>query len=247
VREYCSAGVLLGLTDNNPAVIAVIGCGGKTTFIENLANEYRHRKVLITPTTKIWHMPDENIVVRTTSQESITHKPIKGIQYLGILNKLSNKLEALEPELPEEVRLQYDLVLLEADGSQGLPCKGWLPGEPVIPDYCTHTVGITTISALGKRADSDTVLRLPEFQKLTGLQKGDPITRQALKQMVCAGNGMFRNAVGSQSIFVNHAEDNAGISDAMELLSEIRQEYPERFALLAYGSAQENSWKEVWP
>ena len=122
MNGFYSAGTLLGLEDK--AIIAVIGCGGKTSLIASLANEYRHKKVLVTPTTKMF--------------------PIEGIQCLGILNEASGKLEALKQEQLEAIIPQYDLVLLEADGSAGLPCKGWLADEPVVPAFCTHTIGVVT-------------------------------------------------------------------------------------------------------
>jgi probable selenium-dependent hydroxylase accessory protein YqeC len=139
----------------------------------------------------------------------------------------------------------YDLVLLEADGSSGLPCKGWLPDEPVVPSFCTHTIGVVTLSALGKPADSDTVQRLPEFLKLTGLRQGEPISRQALTAMVCAENGMFRRGHGRLGIFLNQAEDPAAAIAAEQWLGAIQRENPGRFAFLAYGSARANRWNRI--
>ena len=239
---YQTAGTLLGITPRQLSVIAVIGCDGKSTFIETLALEYSQKKVLITTTTKMRPIHREGITLRLTQQECVSYKAQKGIQCLGVLNEANGKLEALPSELLENIFPQYDIVLLEADGSRGLPCKGWLPDEPVIPHYCTHTVGIATIDALGKPADSDTVLRLPEFSALTGLQRGDPITFDALASMVCAQNGMFRNGRGRQSIFVNKAESDSTL--AKEWLHNIKQTYPARFACLAYGSALTNKWRE---
>ena len=239
---YQSAGALLGI-NRQLVVAAVIGCDGKTTFIETLAHEHRDMKVLITPTTKMRPIRRENAALCLTPQDCASHKAQKGIQCLGAFNETSGKLEALPPDLLESIIPQYDIVLLEADGSQGLPCKGWLPDEPVIPQYCTHTLGIVTMDALGKPADSNTVLRIPEFTALTGLQEGDTISAAALTSMVCATNGMFRNAHGKQSLFVNKAENNAAA--AQEWLLNIKQAYPGRFACLAYGSALANKWREL--
>ena len=240
---YKTAGALLDIAPRKLSVIAVIGCGGKSTFIETLAHECSGKKVLITPTTKMWPIRREGVLLRSTPQECFSHKALKGIQCLGMLNETSGKLEALPSEQLENMVSQYDIVLLEADGSRGLPCKSWLPGEPVIPHYSTHTVGIVTMDALGKPSGSDTVLRLPEFPALTGLQEGDTITAAALTSMVCAQNGMFRNGRGRQSIFVNKVESDTAI--AKEYLLNIRQTFPGRFACLAYGSALTNKWQEL--
>ena len=242
MSEFLSAGALLGLTEMLPAIIAVIGCGGKTTFIERLAHEWRHKKVLVTPTTKMFPMKGEDIVLRTRAEECLSHSAAKGIQCFGVLNETTGKLEALGQDLLETIVPHYDLVLLEADGSNGLPCKGWRSDEPVVPPFCTHTVGIVTTNALGRPADSDTVLRLPEFFKLTGLSQGETINEQALTDMVCAENGMFRTGTGRQILFVNQAESQAAAGTAQRWLDGIQKAYPGRFDCLAYGSARENRW-----
>jgi probable selenium-dependent hydroxylase accessory protein YqeC len=245
MNDIYSAGTLLGLTEKVPAVIAVAGCGGKTTFIESLAQEYRRRKVLITPTTKIFPMHGSSAVLVVTREDCLSHTPVNGIQCLGVLHEKTGKLEALALKELEEIVPRYDIVLLEADGSCGLPCKGWLPGEPVIPPYSTHTVGIVTLNALGKPADSDSVLRLPEFLQLTGLRRGETITMQAMTTMVCGSSGMFRSGIGSQFIFVNQVEETATTALAGEWLRDIQRAYPGRFAGLAWGSARDNQWETV--
>ena len=242
MNEFFNAGTLLDLEDEKPAVIAIIGCGGKTTFIESLAYECRHKKVLVTPTTKILPMYRDDIVLCTSFEECLSHKAVNGIQCLGVMNETTGKLEALREEMLEKIIPQYDLVLLEADGSCGLSCKGWLPNEPVIPWFSTHTIGIVTFYALGKPADSDIVLRLKEFLKLTGLEQGEPITQKALADMVCGTNGMFHNGAGRQSIFVNQVEDDAIAALAEKWLKGIEESFPGRFACLAYGSARKNKW-----
>jgi probable selenium-dependent hydroxylase accessory protein YqeC len=189
-------------------------------------------------------MRSNDVALVATQQECLLHKPVSGIQCLGTLNEKTGKLEALSPKALENIIPHYDIVLLEADGSNGLPCKGWLPNEPVIPPYCTHTVGIVTLNALGKPADGDSALRLPEFLQLTGLRPGETITLQALTDMVCGDNGMFRNSAGSQFIFVNQVSNTAAAVTG-EWLRNMQGMYPDRFACLAYGSARDNRWEKV--
>lgn len=243
-KEYCSAGALLGI-GNTPAIVAVVGCGGKTSFIESLAREFRHKKVLITPTTKIFPMTDQNIIMKKNLSECGSHQSVNGIQCLGIYNEANGKLEAIPPRLLTEIVPQYDLVLLEADGSRSLPCKGWRENEPVVPPFSTHTVGIVTLNALMKTADKENVLNLNEFLRLTGLSNGSLIHSKALLDMVCAKDGMFRFAAGIQSVFVNQAEDEKNAGEAVSWLMEWPEEIQNRFFVLAYGSAKANLWKEV--
>ena len=209
------------------SVVAVIGCGGKTSLIKYLADSCRNRKVLISPSAKMFPID------------------IDGISCVGRLNETTGKLEALPTNELAALIPHYDLVLLEADGSRGLPCKGWREDEPIIPPYCTHTIGIVTMNALGCPISSSLVHRLPEFSALTGLYEGDIITLETLITMVCAPQGMFKNSSGHSYLLVNQAENEQTASIAREFLQTIKTKYPSRFSKLLYGSIQQDIWQEV--
>ena len=227
------------------SVIAVVGCGGKTALVELLADKLRDKKVLVSTTTKIFPLKTEGIMLCETMRQCEDHQPQAGIQCLGILNAASGKLEPLPDHVLAEMIPRYDVTFLEADGSRRLPCKGWLSNEPVIPACCTHTVGILTMSALGKAAVETIAHRLPEFLALTGLEKGDPITTQALEAMVCAPVGMFKNSAGKQYLLVNQVEDDTAASAARSFLQTIKAKYPNRFERALFGSIHLDAWEEV--
>jgi probable selenium-dependent hydroxylase accessory protein YqeC len=233
------------LNISNGSVVAVVGCGGKTSLIELMADKLRDRKTLISTTTKIYPPKIKELVLCKTLKQCGEHEPRPGIQCLGSLNSTSGKLEALPEALLAELIRGYDVALLEADGSRGLPCKGWLTNEPVVPDYCTHTVGIITMAALGKAATENTVHRLPEFTALTGVGEGRTITPRALEAMVCAPGGMFKNSAGKQYILVNQVEDDAAARAAKFFLQTIKEKYPARFEKLLFGSVHNDAWQEV--
>jgi probable selenium-dependent hydroxylase accessory protein YqeC len=251
------------------SVIAFVGCGGKTSLIELIADQLREKMVLVTTTTKMFPMGMNDVVLCETLEQCLGHEPKAGIQCMGLLNKASGKLEALPIKLLAETVLQYDLALIEADGSKGLPCKGWLASEPVVPPFCTHTVGIITMNPLHKVATDTTVHRLPEFLALTGLKEGEAITMQALEAMVCGSGGMFKS-VGSgewgigngewgamsneqgaisnergRYLIVNQVEDDETARVAQAFLEGIKEKYPGRFKRLLYGSVLLDNWEEV--
>ena len=209
------------------SIIAVIGCGGKTTLIEQLAIHCRNRRVLVSPTTKMFPLN------------------VDGVSLSGRLNAETGKLEALPEDELAALTPQYDMVLLEADGSCGLPCKGWREDEPVVPGWCTHTAGIVTMSALGRSATLSVVHRLPEFLTLTGLREGASITLEALEAMICAPHGMFKNSAGRKYLFVNQVEDEQTACIARKFLQDLRKKYPSFFTRLLYGSARQDAWSEV--
>lgn len=227
------------------SIISVVGCGGKTSLIELLASQNSEKKVLISPTTKILQMNTANVTLCDTLEISIQHVPQKGIQCLGQFNEQNGKLEALPEHVLTDMIPLYDIVLMEADGSRGLPCKGWRENEPVVPPYSTHTVGVVTMDALGKEATSEIVHSLPEFLSLTGLRESEPINEQTLEDMVCLPNGMFKGSAGQQYLLVNRVENKTTIQIAEFFLNIIKVKYPGRFKRLIFGSVHRNMWYEA--
>ena len=210
-----------------PCIVAVIGCGGKTSLINQIAEGFLGKKVLISPTTKAFPAKVENADCH------------------GVFNPATGKLEALPEHELKDLVSNYDVVLLEADGSRSLPCKGWRADEPVIPKFCTHTIGIMTLNALDSLADSVCVHNLPQFLALTGLHQGEAITLEALQAMVCAPSGMFKNSVGSRILLINQVESQSNAIIAYEFLKTIKERYPNMFAKLMHGSIRRDTWREV--
>ena len=210
-----------------PAIVAVVGCGGKTSLIKRLAADLQSEKVLISPTTKMFPPGVQNADCR------------------GIYNHRTGKLEALPPDELAGLVPNYGVVPLEADGSRSLPCKGWLENEPAVPGYCTHTIGVVTMNALGKQASGAAVHNLPQFLALTGLCEGEPITMNALKDMVCAPQGMFKNSVGQRFLIVNQVEVSETERAARDFLSAIKAGHPGFFAGMLLGSIYQDTWQEV--
>lgn len=224
------------------SVIAVVGCGGKTSLIELLARQNADKRVLITPTTKMFPISAPDVMMRNTVYSSLRHMPKSGISLLGQINKQSGKLEALPESALYSLIPKYDIVFIEADGSRGLPCKGWVGDEPIIPICATHTVGVVTMDALGRAAANDIVHNLSAFLELTGLNEGDVITGQALENMVCLQEGMYRNSFGKRYLVVNKVQDEASVFCAVSILRALKKRYPERFRRLVYGSVHDNIW-----
>ncbi|MDR2568811.1 MAG: putative selenium-dependent hydroxylase accessory protein YqeC [Oscillospiraceae bacterium] len=229
----------------NGSVVSFVGCGGKTSLIELIALQNRDLKVLVSPTAKMFPIFTDGVIVCDTIKSSALHVPQIGIQVLGQLNIESGKLEALPVQVLSDMVPFYDIMLLEADGSRCLPCKGWRDNEPVVHSFCTHTVGVVTMSALGKAARGDIAHNLSEFLSLTGLCEGDKITEQALVDMVCLENGMFKNSVGQRFLLVNKVEDEETELAAASFLKAVKMKYPSRFKRIIYGSVLQNDFHEM--
>ncbi|MDR0764565.1 MAG: putative selenium-dependent hydroxylase accessory protein YqeC [Synergistaceae bacterium] len=231
---------LLGL--GRGSRVAVSGCGGKTSVINILAGEAgADMSVLVTPTAKIFPVTDAGADFAATREECLAHVPRPGIHCLGLLNGKTGKLEALAPEDLAAIAPRYDIVLMEADGSGGLPCKGWTENEPVIPDFATHTLGVVSVNAVGLAASAENVFRPDEFLKLTGLNRGDAVTAEALAAMVASPGGMLRRRAGHVAIVINQAEDERGRKIALKTAALIREARDMPLVIVS-GNARMNRW-----
>lgn len=120
----------------NPTIhrlIAVVGAGGKTTLIYHLARELQEQglRVAVTTTT---HMAREGMYGFT---------PL-GNGYEG------EKITGFSPEVPQKFLQEYDVVLVEADGSKRLPFKVPAEHEPVLPVGVNLVIGVAGASAIGQ-------------------------------------------------------------------------------------------------
>ena len=226
--------------------VAVSGCGGKTSLINSFARESAgNMSVLITPTTKIRPERDDGVFLVKTREECLAHIPRRGIQCMGVLNAATGKLEALSPDDLSAIVPRYDLALMEADGSRGLPCKGWTERDPVIPGFATHTIGVVSIKAVGLCASEENIFRLGEFLRLTGMTKGESVTIRALALMIASPEGMFRRKSGTVSVMINQAESPGLMKLARELAEEIRGISASAHLKIFAGSAIAGEWTEL--
>lgn len=158
-------------------VIAVVGAGGKSTYISERAKAYTEegKKVAVTTTTHIYDprvcrgilSPGQKFL---RQQESKQQEETQGKQqgkeqqeetqpvmslyegdYFGVPTE-GCKLGPLSSASYHKICAKYDVVLVEADGSHGMPAKIPHAGEPVIPDNVDEIVVVMGKQAIGRPA-----------------------------------------------------------------------------------------------
>ncbi len=102
------------------------------------------------------------------------------------------KLKGFGSEEIEALRRSEGVLLVEADGSRGLPIKAPGPEEPVIPSGTDIVLGVVGLDALGSPVDEDHVFRPGRFAELTGLATGAPIDAAAVARLAAHPEGLFR-------------------------------------------------------
>lgn len=201
--------------------VCIIGCGGKTSLMLHLADVFRPKRVLLTTTTHI-RRPDDAYCDRFFDADIHEVTPLSpGISVLGRVEHHTGKLSAVPPDKLKTWAAQADLVLIEGDGSRGLPLKGWNSDDPVVPEWTTVTVGVVTVWSVGMPATEDIVFRLPVFCRLTGAEAEKPVTVDHIAAMVASKDGLFKNAVGRRILFINQIESPASHQQATQLAAKL--------------------------
>ena len=187
--------LLSRLLSVRPGVTALTGGGGKTAAMYRLARELRREgTVICTTTTRI--LPPDHLPVADGGAELAAALARLGCVCAGAPAE-EGKLGA--PGLPvAALAALADYVLVEADGSRGLPVKAHLAHEPAVPPETGLTVVLAGASGFG-RPVREAVHRWERFCQLTGASPEDAVTAENLSASLTAeGFGDL--------IFINQAE-----------------------------------------
>ncbi|MDO4438280.1 MAG: selenium cofactor biosynthesis protein YqeC [Eubacteriales bacterium] len=135
-------------------VIAVVGAGGKSTYIRDLAKKLKDegKKVCITTTTHILKPDISDMNIFSHGSENIFYGSLEDTLYVGKLSDEEEKLSYPGDSIFSCLIKIFDYLLVEADGSKHLPAKIPIEGkEPVIPIKTDEIVVIMGKHAIGKK------------------------------------------------------------------------------------------------
>lgn len=225
------------ILDQGPAIISLVGAGGKTTLLHYLANSLvcKRKRVMLTTTTRIF-IPDTNQL--PGFQLLIEEDPVSIIRQKGPesglvvaaqgIEKETNKLLGYSTDGIDQL-FQYsafDFILVEADGAKQKPIKAPSKSEPVIPRRTSFVFGLIGMDCLGKSLEESICHRSNLFSALANRSIGNPIDFETIKSLVMSPQGLFQYAPESAKclLVLNKADDietiEAGKSFAQDLLKE---------------------------
>lgn len=197
-------------------VVTIVGSGGKTTLLWQLATSFPGERTLVTTTTKLFREDDRPFSRQLTSSDDFDPSAPPGVT-LFARPWGEVKLTGPEPNELTAVLPHFDHSFIEGDGSKERPLKGWGEGEPVIPAETTVTIGVLPITALGLTFNDDNVFRPAAFETLTGLTPGAEVNEETLVKIITSPEGLFKHARGRRILFLNHCEDEKKLCQAGEL------------------------------
>ena len=127
---------------------AFVGAGGKTTLMHDQAAKYRAEGNRVFVTTSTHMYIEQDTVLSDDPEVILTELYRTGYVMAGIPE--GRKIRSLSPENYAKVCAHADVVLVEADGSNGKPIKFPNSTEPVLPDNVEEIVVVCGLQALGK-------------------------------------------------------------------------------------------------
>ena len=205
-------------------VISLVGGGGKTTLMYNMAAHGARKgwRVLTATTTHIQQPPGE---VFAQTDADLFRLWERGSYAVAGTPAPGGKLTAPPQEQLERWMAIADLVLIEADGAKRMPCKAPAAHEPVLLPQSDIVLAVAGLSALGKPLREgcfryDTIR--PQF---LAAAPDAPLTPPMLAQLLASTQG-GRKAVGDRQFYavLNQADTPELRQQGIQIQQLLRQQ-----------------------
>ena len=205
-------------------VVSLVGGGGKTTLLYNMAKHCACKgwRVLVTTTTHVMQPPG-SVWVQTDagllrlweySSYAVAGTPAPG-----------GKLTVPPQEQLERWMALADIVLIEADGARRMPCKAPAAHEPVILPQCDIVLAVAGASALGKPL-KEVCFRSELAERLLHVPGNTTLTPILLAKLLASEAG-GKKAVGSCRFYavVNQVDTEEWTALARRIADILKREY----------------------
>lgn len=136
-------------TDGKKHTICLVGGGGKTTVMYELAAAWAACgcKVLVLTSTHILQPADGSFAADAAAVHNLWQQ--RRYAVIGTPELDTGKLTAPMQSVYEALQLQADVILCEADGSKHHPCKAPAAHEPVLLPDSDIVLAVAGMDALG--------------------------------------------------------------------------------------------------
>ncbi|NLA74104.1 MAG: putative selenium-dependent hydroxylase accessory protein YqeC [Deltaproteobacteria bacterium] len=203
-------------------IISLIGGGGKTTTMYNLANELAISglKVIVTTTTHIAPPEDPSYSLIFTKEINEVASALEMSSLVIVADRFENeKLCGIDPVWVNDLSRLADVIIVEADGAKNRPFKAPHEHEPVIPASSTMVIPVVGIEAAYKPLSEEWAHRIERISLVTGLKPGETITPEVIAKTLLHPMGGMKG-VPSDAEFIpliNKADSRDSIRTAREV------------------------------
>lgn len=179
------------LQQSEPLNVAVVGAGGKTTAIFQLARQVSGCAWVTTTThlgTDQLHLADKHFTINLAGDIDVPGWLAQKVSLLTGEQTPDDRVEGPNGVLLESIaalaKRNHISLIAEADGARSHPIKAPGEHEPVIPAWVNTVIVVVGLSALGKPLSAEWVHRPEPFARLSGILPGMPITLDGMIHML---------------------------------------------------------------
>ena len=195
----------------------------------------RHRaspkRVLLTTTTKMGRLQADSVPTVCWSVDVACAAAAldQTSPVMLVADGDDHKVTGPEPETIDTLfaQAEADFIVVEADGSRGLPLKAPAPYEPVIPSTSTLVVALVGVDAVGRPLGS--VTHRPEVaHRFTGLGEDHILSTSDCARILSHPDGLLRATPRGARLVVavTKANTKSDQARAADLCSQLEQQRP---------------------
>ncbi len=187
-------------TDRKKHTICLVGGGGKTTVMYELAAAWADcgRKVLVLTSTHILQPADGSFAADAAAVHNLWQQ--RRYAVIGTPELSTGKLTAPPQSVYEALKLQADVILCEADGSRHHPCKVPAEHEPVLLPDSDIVLAVAGMDALGNSLQQ--ACQRPQLAaELLGCGAEKILDAQMLTVLLLSEQGARKN-VGTRTYYI---------------------------------------------
>lgn len=184
-----------------PARIAIVGGGGKTTALFQLAQQLPGLVWVSTTThlgTDQLNYADKHCIVHTVDEEAAAGWLQQKVTLLTGEFAPDDRVKGPGEDLLTQILLKAEekrvSLVIEADGSRSRPLKAPGPNEPATPAWATMVITVVGLSVLGQTFSEASVHRVEPFKQITGLHEGQIITLESVVALLASPHGGLKNS-----------------------------------------------------
>lgn len=214
----------------SPRVVTLIGGGGKTSLMYYLVAGLKAagQRSFAVATAKLYVPEGDDrraVIVNSLAEcrqavaewyDSPLIITLAGERVIGNRRKLAG----LDPAWVDTVAGETSASLIvEGDGSAGLPLKGHLEHDPVVPAATRLLIPVVGVDVLGRPLATPYVHRPARAAELAGVPVGETVNEEIVARLLLHPEGYLHNCPAGCRVvpFINKAEDEAGYRAAHTL------------------------------
>jgi probable selenium-dependent hydroxylase accessory protein YqeC len=215
-------------------LVSLVGSGGKSTALLVLAEELGRGGSAVATTTTMMLARQLTaagpLLLEGDAAEALVPRvaaALRGtpIVALAAAHAPGDKVKGVPPATVDALWDQHvaDAIVVEADGSRGLPLKAFGVAEPQLPSRTTIAVVLAGLDALGVPLDEDHVHRAGLLAPILGAAPGEPVTSTLVGRALALQVARVRGSAPQAAVVVllnkadqdESAEQAAAVADAL--------------------------------